>query len=750
MMTIRKLRRAQRSYYFFMAFNVISISCLAGNILFLYAIRLGAGTRLIGFLSALSSITFLFSLLGRRIAGRLGAVKTKGYFWLARYLVMAPVLLTLIPLIRDSPFLALVTITLGVFGFNFFKGIAMAAEKPIQGFISRDSDRAAFISMNNIILFTGQIAMGLLMAALMGKESPLFLYGIFIFCGIIAGIFASYFTLQIPEPWVESTVPPAPLLQNIRKALSRPEFSRLLLLVMFSNLGIGMSLGFIVVYAKEVYSQPDNMVVYFTVAGAVGALSMAGILRFLTDRVGARPVYFFFNALRLLFLVLVISAPSFSSIFLVLSFLFAAFFLEQMTYWGFHATADIYFLSTTSSKDHLDLGIILNMTRGLFGMIGSLGGGFLLGWLQGSFTSAVVPFRIYFLISALFFIANIVVMAYLPAARNVSIPEAMRVILSPRGLRAVYYMNKLSRITSCEEERGIVLAMARTRNKITMHELHLRMESPSVFVRIDALLALQHFSSNRRTIELLIDQIRSHTFTTAHIAARILGEIAQSGNDIDEDLRKESEHALENALNTSDYLLKSKAAVALAYFGVEAVCGRVETMLQDSGNPREIIYFVKTLEIMDRTEMLPMILEKINNPAHAQIVDDLVLSAAGLLKLDSWFYAHYSLFLHNAEEGLHALKGELDESDISLSLNNLLSRFSDQDFPEMLTEVIAEIFSLVSGHQNVAMLHPIREFLNSRPAIISERVRYLCSASIVSHSGGRHKKPQAISLTDDL
>ncbi|ORC35082.1 hypothetical protein B4O97_10110 [Marispirochaeta aestuarii] len=715
-----------------MAFNVISISLLAGNILFLYAIRLGAGTHLIGFLSALTSVTFVFSIFGRRIAGRLGAVKTKGFFWLARYLVMAPVLLTLIPAVRESPVLALGTISLGVFGFNLFKGIALAAEKPIQGFITRDSDRAAFISMNNIILFSGHIAMGLLMAVLLGKDSPLFMYGIFIFFGIIAGVFASYYTLQIPEPWNGPKASSQSLFRNMVKAFPRPEFSRLFLLVMFSNIGIGMSLGFIVVYAKDVYTQPDNMVVYFTVSGALGALTMAGLLRFLSDRIGPRPVYFFFNALRLLFLLLVIAAPVFSSWFLTIFFLCTAFFLEQMTYWGFNAVADIYFLSTTKPEDHLDLGIIINMARGFFGMIGSLGGGFLLGWLQGYFNQSLISFRVYFLGSSLFFIANIIVLAYLPAARSIAIPAAIRAVFSARALKAMYYMNKLQRVRSEDEERSIVLAMGGTKDRITISELHKRLKSPSIFVRTETLLSLEQFGADKNTLGLLIDQVRNNPFTTAHIAARILGDLAKSGKCTDMRIRQEAEDALTEALDSQDYLLKSKAALALAYFCSDGLEEKVINSLRENMNPREIIYLVKALEIMERIEALPLIFEKISGCPHPHIIDDLILSAAGLLQTGLWFYSHFSLYLQDSKEGLNALRGEIPESGNSESLSRLIAYLHGPEYPPLLLDFIIQKTAVTGDEKRIRVLNYIRDYAERDGEKLPDKARYLCAAEMVA------------------
>ncbi len=728
MLSIGQLRRAQRNYYLFMFFNVISVSFLVGNIIFLFAIRLGAGTRLIGFLSALNSITFLFSLPGRRMVMKIGAVKTKGYFWLARYVVMLPLLLTLIPTVRDNGPVALTILTLGVFGFNFFKGLALAGEKPIQGYITRSSDLGSFISMNNIILFSGMIIMGLLIAYLLGIESSLYMYGLFILLGSVAGVFAAGFTLKIPTPPRPSAAESGTLIESVKEALKRPEFTRILLLVMLSNTGIGMTLGFIVVYAKTIYGQADNMVVYFTVAGALGALSMAGILRFLSDRVGAKPVYFFFNAVRLCFLIPLIITPDIESSWGVLLFLFLMFFLEQLTYWGFPATADVYFLSTTRPEDRMDLGIVYNITRGLFGMIGSLGGGFLLSYLQSRINSAVLPFQIHFGISTLFFLLSIPVLIRLPDVRNLPIGDAMGTILTLRGLRSIYYLNKLSRSTSYEEERGIIAAMSRHKTRLTLKELREQLDSPILFVRIDALMALEKYPPEKETVELLLKEISFREYTTAHIAARILGEKGYAGELETVGMLEEALSVLRNSLESDDYLLRSKAALALGSIGDSAAADSILEKLKRSQNPREIIYFVKALELLKKESSLSVIFEKLISRQDDHVEDDLIQSASRLLGLEGWFYGHFSLFLRNPLEGYKALKGEIEASSYSERLRKLVDNIDSDFFAEESVRLMVELADM-SGESGAG--EQLKLLLSTEMGKRAAKIRYLAAAWLI-------------------
>ena len=739
MLTIQKLRKAQADYRLFAAFNVVSFSFMTGNIIFLYAIRLGAGTRLIGFLSALGSITFLFSLLGRQIIRRLGVVKTRGYFWLARYLVMIPVLATIIPGVRGVPRIALVIITFCYFGFNLLKGIGLAAAKPILGYISRASDRAAFVSGNNMITFAGQIVTGLTMAFLLGKESPLFMYGLFIGFGIITGLFASHFALQLPEPELDEPVEKVSLFKSLGEALQRKEFSRLILLVMLSNLAIGMAVGFIVVYAKTVYGQADNLVVFFTVAGAFGALGMAGVSRFLTDRIGSKPMYFVFNGLRILILLPVIWAPGFATSRGAFLFLLAVFFMHQMTTWGIHSTADLYFFATTKAKDRIDLGIVFNITRGLFGMIGSLGGGFLLGWLQGRYGTAdiITPFRIHFSLSALFLLANLPLIARLPDVSDYSIVDLLSIIFSPRDLKAIYYLNKLEKSTTSEEERVILSAMGNSKSRISLAELRKRLESPSFFARMEALTAMRGFPPDQYTVKLLIDEIRYHPYTTAHVAARMLGRLMgrseREGHGFSEKLHEQATAVLIEALDSGDYLLKSKAAISLADMQVNQAGDRILSLLRESPNPRVIIYAVKALEMLNAVEALPLIFAKVGRGEYPHLTNDLILSSSGLLGMEEWFYPHYSGFLRREAKGIRSLRAEIEVSELSDEFHRLLDLLADSEYSSLLRRLITRTAAERQGGEGETQrLRVLQEYGAGQEAVETSRhIAFLLAAYLI-------------------
>ena len=87
-----ELGRARGLFLLFAVLNVIAFTLLSGNIITLYALRLGAGNLLVGVLSSFMYSAYIFLFVGRRIAPKWGMIRLMGRFWTLRYLLMLPIL----------------------------------------------------------------------------------------------------------------------------------------------------------------------------------------------------------------------------------------------------------------------------------------------------------------------------------------------------------------------------------------------------------------------------------------------------------------------------------------------------------------------------------------------------------------------------------------------------------------------------------------------------------------------------------
>ncbi|TVR54383.1 MAG: hypothetical protein EA426_17005, partial [Spirochaetaceae bacterium] len=141
-----EIARIRNRYYVHSILNGVSFRLLAGNIITLYVLNLGADNTLVGLLSSFIHIAMLFLLVGRPLVNRYGAVRVQSVFWFLRYVMMIPVVLTVLPGISANRDLTFALIAIGVFGFHSAKGVALAGQQIILGSVVGEKGRGAVLS----------------------------------------------------------------------------------------------------------------------------------------------------------------------------------------------------------------------------------------------------------------------------------------------------------------------------------------------------------------------------------------------------------------------------------------------------------------------------------------------------------------------------------------------------------------------------------------------------------------------------
>ena len=191
---------AQKSFLIFILLTVISFQLLSGNLITLFALKLGVDNFLIGLLFSFIYMAQILPFFGRIIVRKLGAVRTLGVFWLVRYILMVPILLAPIFATRGNTSAAVTLIILSVIGFNLARGIGITAHNPIIGGITNEKNRGSFLSRNQLVVHAGVIFTGVITALLLGEDSSLYIYSILIFAGIVSGLTAGVLAFRFPEP----------------------------------------------------------------------------------------------------------------------------------------------------------------------------------------------------------------------------------------------------------------------------------------------------------------------------------------------------------------------------------------------------------------------------------------------------------------------------------------------------------------------------------------------------------------------
>lgn len=633
------------NYYRFSVFNVISFSFLAGNIIVLYALRLGAGNVLVGLIAASYQITFVFSLLGRRLVRRFGAVKVFGTFWFIRYLLMIPVVISAMPGIRERSGLVLAIVTICAFAFNISKGIGITATKPIVGEIPPQAERGAFIASQHLIVNLGAIVTGTIMAITLGQDAPLGRYALLLTVGILAGFGASHFILQLPEPREAGAGFTSRFSEGLSAAFQQGPFRILNSCNIVLVFVVAMTNAFLIVYFKRIYGYPDGTVVFFTVAGSLGGVTMAAITRGVIDRVGAKPMLIIFAFVLLLVHIPLVLSPSLSGVWIWL-FPALVYYFFVMGQFGIMTTADNYFFSATAAEDRLDLGIIFGLGTGIAGSLGSFLGGLVLSGFETIYPeSPERSFAAFFLVAMVVMVIPLIRLRALPDLDAYPVRDAFSMLFSPRDIRAIRLLNRLQRTRSVEEERDAVTALRASTSRLPVEDLRRRLGSPSLTIRMEAIAALRNSPLTREVEATLVTAVREQRYTTAHIAAEILGDAGVQA----------AVPALREAVESHDYMVSAKAMVALAKLEDRESIARIESILEHSPNPRITIFAAQALQQFRSLTSLPMIFRRIDRRTELFVRDELILVAASLLEVYDWFYPVYREFLADPSEAIRTI-----------------------------------------------------------------------------------------------
>ena len=646
-LTSAELGRNRRRYYLHSILSGVSFRLLAGSIITLYALRLGAGNTFVGLLSSFMHVSMLFLLVGRRLVARMGAVRLQSVFWAVRYLAMAPAVLTVHPAVRSNPPLAFALLAIGVFGFHTAKSIAMAGQKTILGLLVGARDRGAVLSRIQSLNTGFSTVAWLLVGLALGRDAPLGTYAVTFAVGIFVGLAAAWALSGLPEPQDAEAGSGEKLFDAVRSGLTSPGYRRLTVVIFLKNLFLGMTGAFLIVQFKRVFMHGDGEIVYITLVGSLGVIAMAALAGLLMDRVGARPLYFAFSVVTALTLLPIVIGPAAPGGWAAWIIPCAVFFFYQMGSMGMANCSQDYFFATVKPEERLNLGVAYNINAGVAGFLGSFGGGLILdGMLASRVFPEVTVFRIYF---GVLFAAMVVVslaVVRLPNIGAYSIANTLSILFSPRDLRAIRLLRRLDQSQTAEEERQTIRALARNPSAVSVDDLLQRLRSPLYSLRMEALGALRHHPLDPGLSQALVTEVRDHEYTTAHVAAEIIGDRRVS----------EAIPALREALGSDDFMLCGKAMFALAQLGDRESLDAIRRLFEATPNPRLIIHGARAFARLKAAEMVPVLTTRLEPTIAPFIRDEIILALAEIAGMRDWFYPLYMAFLERQEAGVAELR----------------------------------------------------------------------------------------------
>lgn len=632
----------RRRFLWFGVFNAASFNLLTGNLITLYLLRLGASRTTVGVIASFSFAAFFVSLIGRKLVPHFGLIRLFSLAWLFRYLLMLPAAAAPLILLNLGATPAIFAVGLGSLGFHFFRGLGLVANSPVTGSLSDGPDRGAFLSRFQIRIAISSTLTGLLIVLFVDPEASLTRYALLIGAGVLLGMAATALLATLPEPpGLGMGGKSESLLQVLRRAVGEEQLRRFFLAFTVFAVANGIYRSFLVVTAKQVYGFPDRTAYFLTVIGFLGTLTMGLMSRLLTDRIGAKPMTLVFVSVIGLGTVPLIMLPPLVGIPGLL-LMGALFFAVMLGVTGGETTAQAYFLALTPPKDRLGLGLIFFIALGTGGTLGSaVGGAVLDGLTLGLGLEVDHAFRLFFLGALVLLFVTFLLFSRLERMGAYSFRGALGVLFSLRDLRAINLVNRLDESESIGAGRRAIQRLGATESTIATTEILKALDSPSFVMRNEAIYALANVPWDDRVEAALIEELSRNEFTTANAAARMLGKRGTP----------KAVAPLRRALQSEDYLLRAKAAVALARLRDRDSLVTIGELLESSENPLVVIHAAAALRLYgDRRGLQWLFRALVRRDLDTYVVDELIIDAAALLGLGLWFYRLYARFTRNPRE----------------------------------------------------------------------------------------------------
>ena len=627
-----RLGKARDTYNYFNVFNALSWQLQVGVIITLLALRLGASSTYIGLLSASFYISLFFLPIGKLLTRRFSITGIFSVTWILRsagmvFAIAAPFFVS-----SGNQRMALLFVMVGIFLFQIFRGIGMIGNNPVLSVLASGPDRGSYMTQIQIINSAVGMFCSFLVAMILGTEPPLFVFSIILTLGLISGVISGYIIKKVPEPPLEKESRRMSLIDIFKEAVSQDSLKSFMVILFLAALVSGVTRTFVVVYAREVFGHNDGLISLYNVFGGLGFLLAGLSIKFLVDRIGAKPLFIICVAIGLISIIPVIFFPSgaVGNITGGILFLVFLFFMLNFGFLGCEGIAHTYFLALIPPEKALNLGILYFFIFGAAGASGSFLAGLLLDFLSFIGISPFISFKILFAAMGALIVFALTMHKKMKPLNALPLRGALEVMFSFRDLRAISILDKLNKAKDSDEEKVLIGALHETPSHLAVTGLLERARSPLLTTRIESIRALEKLNHLSLAAEkALIDDIDNNPYTTAYISARILGNHNCTA----------ARYKLRELAYSGDYMLAGESITALAKMKDESFRVEIEKLILDSGNPRLKIMGAEALGIYHNAESIPVLLEILRErepPPYLR--DEVILAIAAILDTQKKFY----------------------------------------------------------------------------------------------------------------
>ncbi len=635
-----KQEQGQRLLHHSQVFNALAYACLADHVLTLYALKLGAGALFVGFLSSLVHLTMFLGVLGKRVAEKRGPVYVYGTSWMLRYLCAGLMALAPFAAMKFGVQSGLAVLFMGALLFFSFRAIGNNANTLILARIAAPHQRGHLVASQFTIFYIGNMLILLAYGLLLGRAAPLWRFQAFIAFGVITGTISGLLALRIPEIIEPKAQKPVTLRQMFALFAQTPALRNFLFSGMATRAVAAAAIPFLVVSMRLGAGWPEDRILLLVIFLSLGNVLASFFNRMYLDRLGARPMMILYTMCLCAALLAWVLTPGTSMVYFALNFV--VFGLVSP---GFVSAQVPYLFNWVRPREQYAASLFSEIVMGFAAFLGAFLGGVIISKLQSMMPTGLTPFRWYFGILAVLAFGAMLLTQRLSRARDRRLREVLNIFFSPRDLMALFYLSNLASRLTEEEEVAALDRIGELGSQLSERELLDGLASPRLVVRGDALHALRSVPPTPAIARALMDEVQHHEFTTAYLAADLLGVYGV----------REAIPLLRVSLRSEDSFLQSKTMLALGRMRDEESYAAILQIFRSTDNPRLLIHSMNAFGFYGKTESIQEILRRLHELEAGTVRGEAYLALADLCGTGEDFYSDYRAYLLDPDIGASIL-----------------------------------------------------------------------------------------------
>ena len=625
-----KQERGQRLLQHSQIFNALAYACLADHVLTLYALKLGAGALYVGLLSSLVHLTMFLGVLGKRVAEQRGPVYVYGMSWTLRYVCASLMALAPFAALMFSVRIGLAVLFVGALLFFSFRAIGNNANTLLLARIAPPHQRGHLVASQFTIFYVGNMLILLAYGLLLGRDAALWRFQAFILFGVIMGAISGLIALRIPSLLEPRAQKPVTMRQMFTLFRHTPALRNFLISGVVTRALVAAAIPFLVVSMRLGAGWPEDRILLLVIFLSLGNVLASFFNRMYLDRLGARPMMIIYATCLCAALFAWVLTPGTSMVYFALNFI--VFGLVSP---GFTSAQVPYLFNWVRPREQYAASLFSEIIMGFAAFIGAFCGGVIISKLQSMMPEGLTPFRWYFGILAVLALAAVFLAQRLSRARDRKLREVLNIFFSPRDLMALFYLSNLASRLTEEEEVAVLDRIGELGSQLSEKELLEGLASPRLVVRGDALHALRSVPPTPAIARALMEEVKHHEFTTAYLAADLLGVYGV----------REAIPLLREALRSEDSFLQSKAMLALGRMRDEDSYATILQSFRATDNPRLLIHSMNAFGFYGKVESITEILQRLPQFETTTVRGEAFLSLADLCDTGEDFYSDYKAYL---------------------------------------------------------------------------------------------------------